>query len=284
MMMNRNATEPQQIAVCLRVQDRAVRFTINLYADRFSHQNILRCFASGQLYENEVSTFLLHALRPGDCFVDVGAHVGYFSLLAASLVGPAGRVFSFEPEPGNFADLLRNKYENSFANLVAFPSPVSAATGDVVFHLNADNDGGHALWEVGRHPFNTRSRARPGSSIMRAVALQDVATICDRLPRVLKIDTEGAEARVLEGAANWLAGAAVPFVVAEINEFGLRQMNSSQADLRAWMWRGGYRTYLLHRDGKPPVLVPRDSIITCSNDDVFNVLFAQPASLESLHW
>src|SRR6185436_20517401 len=76
-------------------------FTLALDLTRFTSQVMCTHFTKGRPYEPEVFEFLVRALRAGDTFVDVGAHVGYFSLLAASLVGHGGHVFSFEPNPRN---------------------------------------------------------------------------------------------------------------------------------------------------------------------------------------
>src|SRR5262249_48315510 len=159
----------------------------------------------------ELSRFLLRVLRPGDVFVDVGAHIGYFSILAAKLVGPTGAVFSFEPEPDNFARLMRHARENGLPQVQAFNMPVAAQPGEIEFFVNADNDGGHALWDPGRHPFNQRSRSEVTRKRVCAASLETFEVLQSRPARLIKIDTEGAEHQVLLGARRWLEERRAPF-------------------------------------------------------------------------
>jgi hypothetical protein len=77
--------------------------------DRYFTQSLL---LTGQHEEWEVPIFL-KALRPGQCVVDIGAHVGFYTVLAAERVGPSGRVIAFEPDPGNRALLEANVRDNA---------------------------------------------------------------------------------------------------------------------------------------------------------------------------
>jgi FkbM family methyltransferase len=235
--------------------------------------NIMRYVANGRFYEPDVSQVLLHVLREGDSFVDVGGNVGFFTTMAAALVGPAGRVLSFEPDPGNTARLRENLGLNEFANVTVVERPALAVAGPVDFYLNGDDSGGSALWDPGQYPNNTRTRLAPrvlslaGTTIDAEVARLGLADV-----RLLKIDTEGAEHNVLRGAAELLAGARVPFVVCELHEFGLERMGSSQSALRAEMAGFGYETFALYYDGTLPRLVPAESRITTNY--LCNILFS----------
>jgi FkbM family methyltransferase len=241
--------------------------------------------SGGVLYEQELSKFLLRALRPGDVFVDVGAHIGYFSMLAAKLVGPTGAVFSFEPDTDNFARLTRHARENDLAQVQAFNMPVAAAPGEIEFFTNADNDGGHALWDPGAHPFNQKSRAEVLKTRVQAASLDTFEALQSRPARLVKIDTEGAEHQVLLGARRWLGERRTPFLVAEINSFGLDQMGSSQLALRGFAAKFGYSTFVLDPEGYRPRLVRPEHIITANtskSSEVFNVLLSTPEAVASV--
>jgi len=84
--------------------------TANLLADR---------------YEEGTTLLFKRTLQPGWVVADVGAHVGYYTLLAAQIVGSEGRVFSFEPDPTNFSLLRRNIELNRLRNVVAVPKAVA---------------------------------------------------------------------------------------------------------------------------------------------------------------
>ena len=259
-----------------------VRFRLDLDLERFSHKCIHNHLNAGVLYEQEVSSFLVRVLRPGDVSVDVGAHIGYFSMLAAALVGPAGQVFSFEPEPGNFERLLRHARENGFSQIQAFNMPVAAQAGEIEFFTNADNDGGHALWDPGLHPFNQRSRVEVSKRRVAAASLDTFEPLQSRPARLIKIDTEGAEHQVLLGARRLLEERRTPFLVAEINTFGLHQMDSSQLALRGFAAKFGYATFVLDPDGCRPKRVRPDQIISANTteaNEVFNILFSTPEAV-----
>lgn len=71
------------------------------------------------IYEPNLTHFILHTVRPGDVFVDVGANIGYFSLLASTVVGPSGKVISIEAAPDIFGLLCRNLEQNDCRNVQA---------------------------------------------------------------------------------------------------------------------------------------------------------------------
>src|SRR5262245_2134996 len=81
---------------------------------------------AGRGYEPEETAFIEAALAPGMTFLDLGANVGYFTCLAARKVGPAGRVWAFEPDPRNFRLLVRSVKANGLSNVTA----VRAAASD----------------------------------------------------------------------------------------------------------------------------------------------------------
>jgi len=273
------------IEVNFSAGSRSVRYRLNLDIERFSHFCIFNLLNSGVLYGPEVSAFLVRALRPGDVFVDVGAHIGYFSMMAANLVGPSGAVFSVEPEPGNFDRLKRHAIENGFQQIEAFNLAFAAEASETTFHLNADNDGGHALWNPGLHPFNLRTRTAPQLIRVRTATLDTFKAIGQRPARVIKLNTEGAEHQILRGASRLLGQRRTPFVVCDVNTFGLEQMGSSQLSFRAYLAKFGYSTFALDPEGSRPRLVPPDRLIAANaaeESDRFTVLFSTPEAVASI--
>jgi FkbM family methyltransferase len=251
--------------------ERAV--VLQLDPECFSQQLMLDYFRSGQLLEPETSALVDMLLQPGDTFIDIGGHVGFFSMLAAGLVGPTGRVYVFEPERANYAHLLTHITLNRFHHVFPFQWAVGHSTAVVDFFTNLDNDGGHALWEPGRHPFNQKSRQQVSKESVFLVSLDDIfGSAQPGFAKLIKIDTEGNEANVLRGARNFLTHAQVPAVIAEINQFGLAQLGSSEQEMRTLMTDLGYTTYALLGD-LPVRLAPHESI---QSSYVYNVLFASP--------
>jgi FkbM family methyltransferase len=236
-------------------------------------QRIIADFLDERPYEQETVRVLESVLKPGDTFIDVGAHVGYFSVIAAALVGRHGRVWALEPDPLNFKALVEN-IELNGANVFPLRLAAGPFQGYMDFFTNLDNDGGHAFWDVGMHEFNQRSRATPAR---RQVHVLPVGALPCKGAVVIKIDTEGAEAQVLNGATDLLA---LPdtTVICEINRFGLAQMGSSEEQLWDLMEvELGYRAFVLEPDSeKEPVPVaPGESFD--SGGVVFNMMFRKDA-------
>ncbi len=255
-----------------------VHFLFDL--DLISNRVILKALAANAFYEPTLSTLLFRLLRPGDTFVDVGAHIGYFSLLASKLVGAEGRVIAVEPDDANADRLEMHKQTNGCANIEIFRAVLSDAPGPKTFYVNADNDGGHSLWDPGIHFFNEKSAANPQTRTLDGETLDSIIEKAGSpTVKLVKMDTEGAESHIVRGAPATLGGHEIPFVVGEVNDFGLEQMGSSQQELRELMKANGYDTFLLNPEGRFPTMIPHGVPITSASSLVFNVLFSNLDSL-----
>jgi FkbM family methyltransferase len=138
-------------------------------------------------YEPEQTRLFQAHVRPGDTVLDVGAHVGYYTVLSAVLTGPAGAVWSFEPNPRNAAFLRRHAEINGLRHVRVEQAAVSDAEGTARFDFGTGSGTGHLSAE--------------GDIEVRTLRLDDVCAAHGIVPRAVKIDVEGAEAAVLEGFA-----------------------------------------------------------------------------------
>ena len=168
----------------------------------------------------ETAAFLAYA-QEGMCVFDVGANIGYYTLLAARAVGPSGRVYAFEPEPHNFELLTRNVAENGFTNVRPINAAVSNRAGVVRLHLDDANFGAHSF-----DPGSVRNSS--GRSVeAETVQLDDFADEARAFAGVLvKVDVQGAEGLVVEGGRRLLA---LPKVTAFM-EFWPEALARAQAD------------------------------------------------------
>jgi len=227
-------------------------------------------------YEPATWAAMRAILRPGDVAIDVGAHVGVMTCYMASLVGLEGRVETFEPVKANRDKLMRHLFHNDLLLRVhVHGTAVGRTASKVPFHLNADNDGGGALWDVRTHPFNKKSRE--AGDVCIAVPLDALDDVVHTPPvRLIKIDTEGAELEVLNGAVRILERDQ-PYIIAEINPHGLGQLGATEKQLREFLTDRGYRVFLLW--DKAPYLreIPLNGYL--SAEFVFNCLFV-PAGAE----
>lgn len=235
-----------------------------------SQRIMLNALQNNQMYEPETTALLTSVLRDGDTFVDVGTHVGFFSSIAAALVGDEGRVVSFEPEARNFGQLKDHIALNGFANITPVNAAVGAEETTAELWVNADNDGGHALWDVGHHAFNAKSRRVQNRREVAVTTLDRHFAAGESLPKLIKIDVEGSELRVLEGARGLLERR-VPYVLCEINHFALKEMGATEDSLRAFMASHGYETNAINPEtGEIITLAPDQRVVST---DVFNLLF-----------
>jgi FkbM family methyltransferase len=143
-------------------------------------------------YEYEKRKIFERTIERGTVVFDVGAHVGFYTLLASVLVGPRGKVIAFEPLPRNLGYLRSHLSINRVANV----SVVEAAVGDL---------SGAVLFDEGLGP-SMGHIAREGSLRVQAVTLDEmVMTGKIPPPAYIKVDVEGAEARLLAGARKVLS-------------------------------------------------------------------------------
>lgn len=132
-------------------------------------------------------------LTEGMTIVDIGANIGYYTLLGAKLVGDKGRVFAFEPEPQNFALLTRNIELNKYRNIVAVRKAVSNKTGKADLFLNR---------QAGAHGFLPDREDVVGVTTVETVSLDGYFEGSESPIDIIKIDVEGAELAVLQGMPN----------------------------------------------------------------------------------
>ena len=261
----------EKVTITFQANGRAHEVKLALDRAQMSQRMMLECLARDVMYEPETCSLLTAVLRDGDTFVDVGTHVGFFSSLAASLVGGQGRVISFEPEARNFAHLNDHVALNRFANMDRVNAAVGAAEGQAEFWVNADNDGGHALWNVGDHPYNAVSREREVRQVVPITTLDaHLKKSPSATPKLIKIDAEGSELSVLRGAKALLEQR-VPYVVCEINHFALERMGTNEDELRSYMTSHGYETNVLHPETGEVITLRPDQHV--AGDAVFNLLF-----------
>jgi len=238
-------------------------FNIRLDCNEISQATMYYCLRDrNEPYEKDVTFAVYDILKPGDVFIDVGAHIGWFTLLGAKIVGPEGRIISVEPETKNLKWLKQNiKLNNINENTYVFEVAITSEYGPVTLYLNDDNDGGHSLWSVGNHPFNEKSAENRKKVKVQGIPLDDLCR-SENISEIklLKIDTEGAEVEVLTGASQLLADGKIKNIIAEVNEFGLIQMGTTKEDMRLIMENFGYGMKIFHND---------------KSNCVYNVLFSK---------
>jgi FkbM family methyltransferase len=149
-------------------------------------------------YELAKQLLFAKTVKPGDIVFDIGANVGFYTLLSSVLVGDSGKVVSFEPSPRNFGLLKRHVEINASHNVTLHQAAVADAPGEAMFSDSQD-----AMAKL----------SNEGQYKVKIVSLDDLYA-AGELPRpnLLKIDVEGAEARVLNGARTLITSGPLPTI------------------------------------------------------------------------
>jgi len=211
-------------------------------------------------YEEAEMELMRRTLRQGDIVVDIGAHIGFFTMQMGALVGPRGCVYAFEPLDAN-ADLLeRSIAENRFGDRVIFQrAAVGAVSGSgmLTFPRETLNTGGAYLLRDGTPPLAANLKQS-----VPVVCLDD--TVTERPVRMIKMDVEGAEPQVLRGARRLLREDR-PIVLSELHPTQLDRASGVTArEFVEEVQQAGYRAHRLAGGtvGEPIEDVPREAVVS----------------------
>jgi FkbM family methyltransferase len=266
--------------ISLQIQRSNVVNELKILLDPSLYTQKILCdyFENRQLYEPNTSQILIRHLREGDIFVDIGSHIGYFTLLAASLVGEKGNVLAFEPEPINYNLLLENIKLNGLQNVTSYNVALGSEEKQTqFFQANPElaNDGGHALWDIARCLEDNQNPEYVAEfrKCIQVTLKRLENCLPNNLPniRMIKIDVEGAEMAVLQGSDRILR-AGVPYIICEIHDFALSQMGSNQFELRRYMYDLGYKSYAISPTGDFQLIEISEGE-TYKSTCIYNMLF-----------
>lgn len=212
----------------LKVQ---TRFGFPIWCDRWDviGQAIIQ---TGQ-WEGLLSRTIRACLQPGDVAIDIGANIGYDSMLMSQAVGAQGRVFAFEPDLGNLESLLRNLALLEQRNVVVNSLALSDAAAVAQIAVAAEGNRG-------------MSNLRPaGGDQMQPVLATRLDALLSGLPQarigLVKIDVEGYEQKVIDGMGRLLDQ--VDVLVCEVDPAYLKACGADAGALFELLWRAGFSSY-----------------------------------------
>ena len=202
--------------------------------------------------------FLLHFLRSEDLFVDIGANAGSYTILACSAVGARG--YAFEPVPITYSRLIDNVQINNLNDKVKCINKGVGVAQENIFFTSDSGPTNHAV----------ASGEESGNTICVEMTALDVA-LGDNAPALIKIDVEGYEMPVLEGAQETLANRALNSVIVELNGSGERY-GFDEVRILEMMFDLGFRSYAYDPFGR--TLARLDG----KNNNSSNTLFVRDKS------
>ena len=181
-------------------------------------------------------------IKKGEVLVDVGANIGYFTLLMAKLSGPSGMIFSFEPEDKNFEILEKNVKINNYQNVVLEKKGVSDHNGINKFFLSSKNTGMHSLQKI-------RDDAKEVK--IDVIKLDDYFSTLDLVKKIslIKIDVEGAEFQVLNGMQTILKNENLKLLIEFIPEH-LRKHGTNPVDILKILENNNFKIYQINENTK----------------------------------
>lgn len=200
--------------------------------------------ATGRWEEAEAA-WLRAILSRGQTVVDCGANVGYFTVMASSLVGPSGRVVAVEPEAANLRLLRHNLWRNRCDNVRVIPAAAGDGRGVVALRRHSSNTGDHQV-----HP-----QGGAGDVLVPAIALDEI--LGDAVIDVLKVDVQGFDHLVVAGARRVLERSPAAQVLVEV---WLDTLEERGVDVDAVL--AEYRSL-----GRPMGMLTASGVVVDASDD-----------------
>lgn len=206
---------------------------------RFIDEKDCLALRKNDVYERDETRYIKHILKPGMTFIDVGAHIGYYTTIAARIVGPTGRVHAFEPFPANVAVLRRNA-ELFGETVVVHEAAVSDSTGRGTLYLDPNRNVDARIYEVAN----------------RMTIEVDITTLDDALPdvaaNILKVDAQGWDGHVLRGAERLLRRSPRIVGMIEFLPHFLEFAGDSAEDVLDYIKTLGFNPYIIRGEKRLP--------------------------------
>ena len=194
-------------------------------------------------YEKYETELFKKLIKKGMVVVDIGANIGYYTLLAARFVGEEGKVFAFEPDPYNYSLLCKNIQVNGHRNVIPVRKAVFSKSGKMKLFLDKSNLGGHSLSEA---------NVDKGASItIEVTSLDDYFKNTDYKIDVIKVDVQGSEMEVLEGMTNTINQNDNVKIITEFWPTGLQNSGSSPTGFLNKLIECGFALYQIGQYVEP---------------------------------
>ncbi len=191
-------------------------------------------------FERQEQQFINTFLKQGDIFVDIGANVGLFTLIAAHRVGKSGHVYAFEPCEKAYQRLLANVQLNRLTNTSCYQLALSDKKGHVNLKIPMD---GYDAWSSLGYPYEGNAIK---DETVQTVTWDDFAQEHDLVEKVImmKIDVEGWEARVLSGGHKTLSRTDAPILQVEFTDQASQLAGTSCTELYHTLEKLGYKMFI----------------------------------------
>ena len=217
--------------------------------------------------ELRLSSFIIDRLEEGNLFVDVGAHFGFFSLLASKIVGDAGRVIAYEG--GQHTYEVLNKNVKLKSNIQSINKVVSNTQGEISFYQFPSAYSEYNSLDVEQYKNTAWIKDNPPKvTHMQSVRLS--SSLKDLNANIIKIDVEGAEMEVLKGLEEYLESND-PIIVIEY--LSSARNNKSHISASKFLKEKKYKSYIIISDGSIEYCSNIEKYMNSANIDSDNIVF-----------
>ncbi|TXB66297.1 FkbM family methyltransferase [Phaeodactylibacter luteus] len=228
----------------------------------------------GKSHQSEIrlARYMIHTLQPGDAFVDIGAHYGYFALLGCTLTGEQGEVLAFEASRPNFHILAHNLAP--YAQAKAVHAAVSDQSAPLTFYEFGALYSEYSTMDISQFEGEPwLDKHPPTAHTIAALPLPEALKGMQRSPRMIKIDVEGAEDKVIAGGRAWLSAHRPAIVMEYLSQ---ERGNTAHRQALSILSGLGYTLHTLSASGRPLPCPDPDAWLVQQGEDSDNLLFLHP--------
>ena len=215
-----------------------------------------------KIYEPNQTKIVKKYVHEGDVVIDVGAHVGYYTLLMAQLVGKNGKVYSFEPDPVNFELLKKSVEINGFENVVLIQKAVSDTTEKIKLFLG-DNDS--AINRI----YDAKLGDAKKSIDVESITIDEYFKENDKLFNFIKIDSEGSEAKIINGMEKFLTKNRKLIMMTEFFPFLIKKSGDEPKQYLKSLENSGFELYNNLDDNKETNKINSESFLKIEPDSEY---------------
>jgi len=242
-----------------------------MYLDLSDRVHSESLYTTGIWEKNEAACFMKH-IHSGMIVIDIGANVGYYSLLAAEKVGVSGRVFAFEPEPSRHGLLEKNIQADGCKQVVSVQKAISNKTGTARLYLDPrHNPGDHRLYD---------SNDGRDSIVVETVRLDDFFKDKDSPIHSIKMDIQGAEMAALEGMGDIIKRKDELIILTEFWPEGMRRCGFSPIEFLNTLVAKGFHLHIVADENQSLKHMEPGQILKMCEDETY--LLCRKQSLYTL--
>lgn len=199
------------------------------------------------VYEEFETKLVKKIIKKGDTVLDLGANIGYYTLIFAKLVGAYGKVFAFEPEPNNFALLKKNIETNGYTNVILVQKAVSNKSGKIKLYLADKNLGDHRIFD---------SQDTRKSIEVDVITLDEYFSDPSITINFIKMDVQGVEALVMKGTSLLLQRTNDLTMMVEFAPYLMKRAGTVPKEYLKLLLENGFKIF--HINAKNHQILPAD--------------------------